>query len=603
MYSLLFVLLLALLSPLVITQRTSCPLPNQFFQNGICKVCRAGFFRGANRCIPCSKGTFRSQPGAGSFEQCISCPMNTFQDEDGKKACKPCPRGKFAFGRGEICVSSCPPGKDYSFRVCFNCSSGFFKPTRSFKPCQRCPDGTFTEGQGASQCTSCPPGQFKANSAGDFDTQSFFGGNGCTECQQGTYTDKPGTKFCKLCRFGFVSDEGATSCQKCPPGMFNGQLLARKCRPCKSGTVADKAGAAACKKNNKCPRGTFEDENRVCMKCLAGERLDKTMKKCILCGEDEISFGGVDTQCTACPEGKQPIGGASILERGDCVCKPGTVNDGGGGCIPCQPGTFWENQAVNFFQRNKRPELDIDGECVPCDAGEFSDTLGSFRCKSCPKDTFSENPGATSCKPCPTGFGSLLFRDEDRARCVEKNFVCGLGEIRAKVRETNRFDSCTDFNCCLATSCASGKFLPLGQRRCISCKPGYRYVPSFNNCFACPTDSVSNGGLDETCRRCDVVFKPNSIFDVGAQRCVCRDGFGGPNCNACGPGTRRVISLTGEATCLGCPEGEVLNGVNCEKCPNGRVTRSGGICVKCPGGTRQVRDIFRQLRNACRPRM
>ena len=102
-------------------------------------ACAEGRFKSASAagsCEPCSTGTFADGPG---FDQCKTCPtasagvLGKYQDETGRKGCKPCD-------------GHCPAGQQHT-----GCAGG------SAGRCVACAAGTFKGESGGHGCTSCCP--------------------------------------------------------------------------------------------------------------------------------------------------------------------------------------------------------------------------------------------------------------------------------------------------------------------------------------------------------------------------------------------------------------------------------------------------------------
>lgn len=56
---------------------------------------------------------------------------------------------------------------------------------------------------------------------------------------------------------------------------------------------------AACKPPvNGCTFDTFENNDRECEKCVPGEKYNPRSSRCEPCGNKQVSFGGVSTECT-----------------------------------------------------------------------------------------------------------------------------------------------------------------------------------------------------------------------------------------------------------------------------------------------------------------
>ena len=99
-------------------------------------------------CNLCPIGTYRSDSGAVSEEQCLSCPIGTFSGAEGAAQCSTCPVGSFVTllandaadglgtnSGGEACVM-CPAGREsteHGSVLCHSCAAG--ASSRQGQPC------------------------------------------------------------------------------------------------------------------------------------------------------------------------------------------------------------------------------------------------------------------------------------------------------------------------------------------------------------------------------------------------------------------------------------------------------------------------------------
>ena len=108
-------------------------------QYGTCEPIDNCFSCDIGDCSSCPIGTYRSDPGAVSKDQCLPCPFGTFSGVEGAAQCSTCPAGSFvtllandaadglgASLGGEVCVS-CPAGResiDSGSVLCHSCAAG-----------------------------------------------------------------------------------------------------------------------------------------------------------------------------------------------------------------------------------------------------------------------------------------------------------------------------------------------------------------------------------------------------------------------------------------------------------------------------------------------
>lgn len=137
-----------------------------------------------------------------TYETCLQCPINTYQDnaEHRSKECKACGLNEITNATGTSNISHC-----------ISCHEGTFL-NKSISQCKRCPKGAFQDQPGQDQCKRCPSGMTT-----DSDGQSTV--SACVSyCGKGQYFD-PSDKSCKLCMYGTFQESGShrsLTCQKCP---------------------------------------------------------------------------------------------------------------------------------------------------------------------------------------------------------------------------------------------------------------------------------------------------------------------------------------------------------------------------------------------------
>lgn len=584
----------------------SC-LPGSFRDGLVCKVCPPGSFSGTVnqiKCELCRRGTFRATEGARSGRQCISCLPGTFADSLGSTECLPCPAGTDSLSGAQVCAF-CEAGSalnSFSATGCSRCGPGLFSDKPGSKFCTRCPNGTFSRRKGATSCSKCPTGTFRRISESDFALDNFFSRDKCTPCQRGTFTDMEGSSSCKRCPPGTFSQRGASTCIPCPQNRFNNRIPARGCAGCPAGTSTAGTGAAACRNPARgCTFDTFENDKGICKACLPGERLDMLLKRCIPCGANEVSNGGVDTVCRPCPAGKVPVGDLSFLEKSMCECPIGSVEVEDKKCSKCPPGSFWRDDNSRFtFERAGvlREASPGRGVCSLCPDGTFSEKSGALQCEECPEGTYLPFPGAraaTECVPCPPGSRSSRGFNDFPTSCLDVMSACTFGQVRDKKGR------------CEVRSCPMSNAVVTGGR-CSFCSRDQRVRR--NRCVGCGSNSIRPNGPQGRCVECRNGSTPS--FD--RTICECQDaldfGLNGVCVGECPPGfgsffVRDTSLFGGEDQCLKCPTHMVSNEQSnfiCVSCRRNTIAVNGTRCVPCPKGQRPEKDIFGRLLDICRPR-
>lgn len=552
--------------------------PGTFRKGFECLKCPPGTFSNNFNTLTCKKcpfGTFRALAGAASKEQCFPCDPGTFADRRGATQCKKCPSGLLSNSGSKLC-SNCPPGQRLTRKSkdCIPCSSGSFSDASTNGRCIPCPDGMVSNTEN-TRCIKCPAGSFKRGRS-----------NRCRDCTEGSFNDVRGAKACKPCPTGTSSGRGSVACAPCLKGTANGQLLGSMCEPCQNGTTTVTEGAAECRKpGQECSVNYFENSEGECQACSFGQILDPKSKTCVECAKNEISQGGDDTECVRCSPNKVPLGREYLEGRSQCVCKPGTVDDGDGGCIACPPGTFWRapvsTKAVLVF------EMDFP-TCENCPRESFTSIPGQLSCNRCPANSFQPNFGSRSCIECPEG--SRTFPDAN-SRFSTRRFSTSRNP------ETGRFSGI------FALSCITSD---------LGCAPGEERGRR-GECFAvrCPFEGTSLRervcfGLPHVLNSPVVTSCPPRRSRISPHVCACREDFADINgeCVRCPLGTRRSRQLA--TLCVPCPDGTVgdprTSFRECIACPPRSFTLKRGAitCTRCPDATERFRNIVGVLSDFCR---
>lgn len=108
----------------------------------------------------CGFGTF-SYTG---LVPCLQCPQNTYTSSppiDGFKSCNTCPKGTYTYSAGSIsledCKAKCPAGtySDTGLEPCARCPINFYQQEEGKTNCTECPLNQRTERAGAKAVGAC----------------------------------------------------------------------------------------------------------------------------------------------------------------------------------------------------------------------------------------------------------------------------------------------------------------------------------------------------------------------------------------------------------------------------------------------------------------
>lgn len=346
----------------------------------------------------------------------------------------------------------------------------------------------------------------------------------------------------------------AESCVPCPAGTyypFFGSQSATNCFACPAGTTSV-PGSRSC---TPCPRGrTSAEGSAKCVRCQRGSHI---MKPCFR-GRSPMGTG-----CIKCPKGSY----ASTMNADECT--------------KCPPGT--STRSVGARWRGMCKKCGTNGVKCSCQyAPEPSNAVASYRpigadyCTNCPPGSRAFTPFATSenqCVPCPNG-----TRFTPTGGCVAcskglKSFGRGACACRSKWSDR----------------CPSGSF-KTKRGVCQTCPAGYSYNAVARQCDRCPKGSVSDGGLQMSCRTCAFpkIAPPNGV------KCFCGRNHkmvwsANTRCVKCGKGRKKDKYLHTDYWCdRDCDSSPEQEGCKRE-CPKdfGRERQRGSkTCKKCEAGLR-----------------
>ncbi|CAB3983604.1 Signal peptide, CUB and EGF-like domain-containing 1 [Paramuricea clavata] len=198
-----------------------------------------------SECIyTCSKGRFFNL----TSKVCEQCPINLYQDELGRDACKPCQGKTLTVKNGsEKCISPCGFGEflNKSAEKCLKCPEGFYQNVSEYTSdiCHPCPTDFYSDKSGQSNCTRCKDGSITLITGATNEDE-------CIEtCQSGYYLNKT-ARSCQKCVKGFYQDRTGFKdefCTKCKSAnlttLGNGAKSEEECvgycasSPCLNGAI------------------------------------------------------------------------------------------------------------------------------------------------------------------------------------------------------------------------------------------------------------------------------------------------------------------------------------------------------------------------------
>lgn len=231
-----------------------------------------------------------------------------------------------------------------------------------------------------------------------------------------------------------------------------------------------------------------------------------------------------------------------------------------------------------------------------CPPGSFTTRTGT--CKQCPVGTYQPQSGQNGCKPCQ---GADIAAMEGSASCTP----CGTNE-----QPNSRRTACT---CVRGASraeengaceiCPPGTLSALGSDPCIPCRRNtFQPLPGQTRCVPCPNGSFATGGA----RECTSCPQGEVLIGLTCGRCPAGQLYSrfDLTCEPCNPGTFK--SMQGQGPCLRCRDGTFSDAgaTQCFECPDGQAAiRRGSTsrCGTCPPGHYLGSRCFRCERNSFQP--
>ncbi|XP_029944330.1 sushi, von Willebrand factor type A, EGF and pentraxin domain-containing protein 1 isoform X2 [Salarias fasciatus] len=441
--------------------------------------CRPGSVLKGRMCVQCPVGTYFSL----EYNECESCWLGSYQDQEGQLECKSCPEGTstaYLHSRSVAeCKGQCKPGSHSlnGLEICESCPLGHFQPGFGARKCLICPDETSTVTRGAvdeAECgVPCSSGHF-----------SRTGLVPCYPCPRDYYQPEHGRSYCLSCPFyGTTTVTGASTIQHC--SSFGSSFLPKE----ESVTAAPEVEVSEdyqassqvfheCFLNPCQNKGTCEEVGAgyvcTCMPGFTGAKCEIDIDECdsAPCLNGGLCRDGMgDFQCQ-CKPGF--LGSLCEAEVNECASSP-CLNEGV--CVD-EVNKFTCSCAAGFT--GSRCELEIN-ECLssPClNGGVCDDLTGGYSCTCAvgfSGDRCEINIDECYSAPCLNGGSCLDAVNNFRCQCVEG--------YRGRLCEVD-VDECDPNPCVNGASCLDG----LGSYTC-------RCLPGFNG-TRCETEMSSAFNLD-----------------------------------------------------------------------------------------------------------
>ena len=220
-----------------------------------------------SECIyDCGQGEFFNT----TINQCMVCPIDTYQDQVGQDFCMPCPGKTFTVKNGsKECISPCFYGQllNKSAEKCQDCPKGYYQNISEYKSetCFPCPLDFYNNKFGRRNCTAC------AGKTITLITGASHPLDCINPCEHGTFLNKS-SKSCRECSKGFYQDQQdyrLHDCLKCPSANLttigNGATSLEQC--------VGYCASFPCLNGGECIN-IDGDFNCTCPKYLSGKRCE-----------------------------------------------------------------------------------------------------------------------------------------------------------------------------------------------------------------------------------------------------------------------------------------------------------------------------------------
>ncbi|XP_032352703.1 multiple epidermal growth factor-like domains protein 6 [Camelus ferus] len=518
------------------------------------------------------------------------CENGTFQPQEAKDSCEPCPAGFYCEASSTGPLASGP-------RLCLR---GYFCPPGSHSATAHpCPRGTFRPRQGAAaelDCELCPAGMFCSSEglsqpSGLCHSAHYCSGGAVSPTPiKHKVVEAPGLSGNDICPPGFFCPRGTGSPVPCLPGFYSsapGLASGLQCQPCPAGHYCSHPGLSHILEAGTCDAGYI---------CLGGS---------------VVPSPSDGTHGYRCPPGfRCPPGAHSELP-----CEPGTFSPlpGADTCLPCPGGTYCQKAATV--------------EPTTCPKGHYCPT-GTPSPLPCPEGTLNPREGTLSsraCQPCPSGrYCPGEGNGQPEGPC-SAGYYCEGGAASPTPWRISAFP--LNGPCPRGHYCPQGTLYPvpcpagmtrgspggISEESCRPCPAG-SFCPSLGlssppgSCVAgseCPSDPSASSPMALLCPQ-GHFCQPGAAWpalchpgeyqpSLGSDACLqCPAGFHCPH-----PGSRVPTLCPAHAYCPAgtgspppCPLGTftpqdtlgLREEGDCSICPPGHYCRGGQVLGKCPAG-------------------
>ena len=514
-------------------------------------TCEPGHFcpQGSSQSLPCSPGTYSSQPLASQCDICpsghfctdgfdpVDCPAGFYCPAGTGFDLRQCPAGTFStqigLSREELCTQ-CTPGyycSDFnSTSVSGVCEAGYFcalgsntptpngvDNTGDAGPClegqycmlasstpQLCPEGTFsnvTHLTNASECTPCPNGYYCGSAGLSSPTGLCSPGYYCV-LRSSTGTPTANDERGGICPRGHYCPIGSVRPLGCDAGTHNPDVGRDRCFACLAGYYCPQNSTESelvCPVGHYCPEGTSYSQE---FPCPAGYYNDLTQRRDI-------------SDCKACRPGSFCADSGLSAPSGSCdggwyctLAAPSSQPDDfvhGGECEPgffCPNGSSSPRPCLAGYYCNESGLSEVSG---PCYAGYFCADSATIPNPSdfvtgdiCPCGHYCIEASPLP-EPCPSGYYLNYTGNRNITDCV----ICDEGSYCQTDGLCEPTGLCSEGYYCPAGQslfrpedfiCPPGYRCPAGSARPIACVPGF-YQDAFGQsvCLACPEGYYCDG--------------------------------------------------------------------------------------------------------------
>ena len=380
-----------------------------------CKACREGTFApesGSKDCRYVDRGHKIVLEDGLRVDQ-TTCDAGTFNDQQGRELCSPCPERSSCVTRSNTPVKCAqyefsPEGDSF----CHTPGPGNYSMGQAHQV--MCEPGYTCSG---GMRTVCPKGQHSVSDR-----------SSCVACPRGEYNDQEGRETCSPCPVStFQDEEGGSLCSLCMPGKTSSESGDGCVCDSTKGMLTGRSGSCICK-----PGAFAAGEKRTCTPCPENNFWemdeDEGTVSCKLCPEQLKSPEGSASPASCnCGKGSFNLNWLKVDSESNRTCKecllggicPGLLHNGS---IFTKPG-FWRSSrsSLNFYRCPNTesclgsPACTLDAVSLDFDckaeaasnlsypASECRDGYEGRLCFGC-KPGWGSNKG--TCIPCPPGSGN-----------------------------------------------------------------------------------------------------------------------------------------------------------------------------------------------------